>query len=117
MPYLPLFITILIALIITIAFLLFSILFGPRRETEIKEEPFECGMTPFKNEKGFKFPVKFYLIALLFLVFDIEIAFMFPWAVTFKSLGYVGFIEMIAFVVVLLIGLIYAWKTGALEWE
>ena len=101
----------------TLAFLLFSVLFGPKRVTEVKEEPFECGMIPIKKEKGLRFPIKFYLVALLFLVFDIEIAFMFPWAVTFRSLGYVGFIEMIAFVVVLLIGLVYAWKTGALEWE
>ena len=74
-------------------------------------------MVPFKEDKGRKYPIKFYLVALLFLVFDIEIAFMFPWAVTFKTLGYVGFIEMISFIVVLLVGLIYAWKTGALEWE
>jgi len=117
MSYLPLLITFLAGGVITLIFLLLSILVGPSRKTEVKGEPFECGMIPFKKAEGFRFPIKFYLVALLFLVFDIEIAFMFPWAVTFAKLGYIGFIEMLAFIIVLLVGLVYAWKTGALEWE
>jgi NADH-quinone oxidoreductase subunit A len=117
MQYLPILITFIVAAIVTLSFLFLSILFGPKRVTPVKEAPFECGMIPFKKRDNLKYPVKFYLIALLFLAFDIEIAFMFPWAVTFMTLGYLGFLEMLVFVIILFIGLIYAWKTGALEWE
>jgi NADH-quinone oxidoreductase subunit A len=96
--------------------LAFSGILGPKKTSPVKNEPFECGVenvTPFSGN----FSVKFYLIALLFLLFDIEIAFLFPWATIYRSLGLFGFIEMFIFLAVVVAGLVYAWKKGALEWD
>ncbi len=91
-------------------------LFGPRRKTEIKSMPYESGMTPIGPGTR-RMPVRFYLIAMLFILFDIEIVFMLPWAVVFRKLGLFGLVEMLIFIVILLVGYVYAWKKGALEWE
>ena len=92
-------------------------LLGPKNKmTQVKGEPFECGMDPIGIPSG-HFSVKFYLIAMLFILFDVEIVWFFPWAVILRSLGWTGIIEMFAFVFVLGLGFIYAWKKGALEWE
>jgi len=96
--------------------LAFSAILGPKKTSAVKNEPFECGVTDVAPYSG-NFSVKFYLIALLFLLFDIEIAFLFPWATIFKSLGLFGFIEMFIFLAVVVSGLVYAWKKGALEWD
>ncbi|MBN2433106.1 MAG: NADH-quinone oxidoreductase subunit A [Acidobacteria bacterium] len=96
--------------------LAFSAILGPKKQSAIKDEPFECGIANVTPYSG-NFSVKFYLIALLFLLFDIEIAFLFPWATIFKSLGLFGFIEMFVFLAVVVSGLVYAWKKGALEWD
>ena len=79
-------------------------------------EPFECGNDPIGNPRN-RFSVQFFLIALLFIIFDVEVVFIFPWAVLFRQLGWYGFIEMAVFLVILIIGLFYVWKKGALEWE
>ena len=89
---------------------------GGRRPTPVKEEPFECGEKPFQLPEG-KLSVQFYLIAMLFIIFDIEILFLFPWAVLYRRLGLFGFVEMGIFLSILIVGYVYAWKTGALEWE
>ena len=81
-----------------------------------KLSQYECGFAAFSNARG-KFDVRFYLLAILLIVFDIEAAFMFPWAVAFRDIGFIGFIEMMLFLLVLLVGYAYAWKKGALEWE
>jgi len=91
-------------------------LFGPRKKSAAKDMPYESGMDPI-GEGTRRMPVRFYLIAVLFILFDIEVVFFLPWAITFRQLGLFGWVEMVIFIVVLLIGYVYAWKKGALEWE
>ena len=93
-----------------------GVLFGPRKESEAKSMPYESGITPY-GEGTRRMPVRFYLVAVLFILFDIEVVFFLPWAVTFRQLGWFGLIEMIVFIIILLVGYVYAWKKGALEWE
>lgn len=95
-------------------FIFLTSVLGPKRPNPTKEEPFECGEKPFTLPKR-GVPVHFYLIAMLFVVFDVELAFLFPWAVLFKKLGFISFIEMSIFVFFILIGYVYALKKGALE--
>ena len=91
-------------------------IFGPRKQSEAKSMPYESGMNPY-GEGTRRMPVRFYLIAVLFILFDIEVVFFLPWAIVFRQLGLFGLIEMVIFIVVLLVGYVYAWKKGALEWE
>ena len=91
-------------------------LFGPRKASAAKSMPYESGMNPY-GEGTRRMPVRFYLIAVLFILFDIEVVFFLPWAVVFRQLGLFGLIEMVIFIVILLVGYAYAWKKGALEWE
>ncbi len=102
--------------IIATAFIVMSILIGPRKRHPVKDTPFECGIESEGYERG-SMPVRFYVIAMLFIIFDVELAFLFPWAVVFGSLGLFGFIEMLVFFLIVGAGFIYAWKIGALEWE
>ncbi|MDP7557507.1 MAG: NADH-quinone oxidoreductase subunit A [Nitrospinaceae bacterium] len=89
---------------------------GPKREFADKMEPFECGESPIVSPHQ-RFSVKFYLVAVLFVLFDIEAVFFFPWAILFKQLGMFGFIEMLLFILILGVGLLYVWKRGGLDWE
>ena len=91
-------------------------LLGPKKKSKVKEEPYESGIVPFGPGTR-RMPVRFYLIAVLFILFDIEVIFFLPWAVVFRQLGLFGLAEMGVFVAILLIGYVYAWKKGALEWE
>ncbi|NWG06052.1 MAG: NADH-quinone oxidoreductase subunit A [Chloroflexi bacterium] len=91
-------------------------MFGPKKESPAKSMPYESGMTPY-GEGTRRMPVRFYLIAVLFILFDIEVVFFLPWAITFRQLGLFGLIEMVVFIGILLVGYVYAWKKGALEWE
>jgi NADH-quinone oxidoreductase subunit A len=91
-------------------------LFGPKKESAAKSMPYESGMNPY-GEGTRRMPVRFYLVAVLFILFDIEVVFFLPWAITFRQLGLFGLIEMVIFIVILLVGYVYAWKKGALEWE
>ena len=91
-------------------------LFGPRNPTDRKSQPYESGMVPIGPGTR-RMPVRFYMVAVLFILFDIEVVFFLPWAVVFKQLGLFGLIEMFIFIVILLVGYVYAWKKGALEWE
>jgi NADH-quinone oxidoreductase subunit A len=91
-------------------------LFGPRRPTPRKSAPYESGMRPFGPGTR-RMPVAFYLVAVLFILFDIEVVFFLPWAVVFRQLGLFGLVEIFIFIVILIAGYIYAWKVGALEWE
>jgi NADH-quinone oxidoreductase subunit A len=105
-----------------IAALVVAILLGagallrPSRPSSIKAEPFECGNPPSGPAWG-RFSVKFYLTAILFIVFDVEVVFLYPWAVIFRPLGMFGFVEMAIFVLVLALGFVYVWRKGALEWD
>lgn len=114
--YLP--IAILIVLATALAFLVVVLghLFGPRHTTPRKAMPYESGMKPIGPGIR-RTPVHFYLVAVLFILFDIEVIFFLPWAVVYRDLGIVAFVEMTLFILVLLAGLVYAWKKGALEWE
>ena len=91
-------------------------LFGPKKESKVKSMPYESGMNPY-GEGTRRMPVRFYMTAVLFILFDIEVVFFLPWAITFRQLGLFGLIEMVIFIVILLVGYVYAWKKGALEWE
>ena len=91
-------------------------LFGPKRKSKVKNEPYESGM-PVIGAGTRRMPVRFYLIAVLFILFDIEVVFFLPWAIVFRQLGLFGLIEMAVFIIILLVGYVYAWKKGALEWE
>jgi NADH-quinone oxidoreductase subunit A len=91
-------------------------IFGPRKKSEAKSMPYESGMNPY-GEGTRRMPVRFYLIAVLFILFDIEVVFFLPWAIVFRELKIFGLIEMIIFIIILLVGYVYAWKKGALEWE
>jgi NADH-quinone oxidoreductase subunit A len=93
-----------------------GILFGPRHTTDIKSMPYESGMTPIGSGTR-RMPVRFYLVAMLFILFDIEMIFLLPWAIVFRKLGLFGLAEMGVFIAILLVGYFYAWKKGALEWE
>lgn len=89
---------------------------GPKRPNPAKSQPFECGKTPFSLPEG-KIPVRFYLVAMLFVLFDVELVFLFPWAVVYRQLGLLGFLEIIVFLFFLTLGFLYAWKKGALEFR
>ncbi len=89
---------------------------GRKELTDVQKIPYECGLDPAGPKEAY-FPVKFYIIAMLFIVFDIEVVFFYPWAVIYKSLGLFGFVEMIIFIFVLVLGLVYVIKRGALRWE
>ncbi len=95
--------------------ILASLLVAKRAPNLEKVSPYECGFEPFKHHPG-RFDVRFYLVAILFIIFDLEIAFLFPWAVTLKFLGWPGFFSMCLFLTVLTVGFVYEWKKGALEW-
>jgi NADH-quinone oxidoreductase subunit A len=93
-----------------------STVLGPKKPNKVKDVPFECGEEPFQLPTD-RFHVRFYLIAMLFILFDIEIVFLFPWAVVFRTLELSGFVSMLIFVLILGAGYFYAWKKGAFEWE
>ena len=93
-----------------------SYVLSPRRPTPVKASPYESGMPPLGSTRE-RFSVRFYLVAMLFIVFDLETVFMIPWGVAFRQLGLLGLIEMLVFIGVLFVGYVYAWKRGALEWE
>ena len=90
---------------------------GPRRWNRAKLEAYECGIEPTPPEIGSRFPVKYYLTAMLFILFDIEIVFLYPWAVSFNQLGPFGLVEMVAFVLTVLIAYAYVWRRGGLDWD
>lgn len=114
--YFPILLLLGFALGTAVLMMVVSFLLGPRRPYAEKGARYECGFAPISRVR-MPFDVRYYLVGILFVVFDIEAAFMFPWAVAFKDIGIVGFVEMVLFLVVLLVGYAYIWKKGALEWE
>jgi NADH-quinone oxidoreductase subunit A len=114
--YLPILVLLIIALGVAVLVIILGHSFGPRRPSARKSMPYESGMRPIGTGTR-RIPIHFYLIAVLFILFDIEVIFFLPWAVVFNQLGLFGLIEMSIFIIVLLVGFIYAWKKGALEWE
>ena len=116
LEYVAIALMIALATIIALVAIGLGTLFGPKKESEAKSMPYESGMNPY-GEGTRRMPVRFYLTAVLFILFDIEVVFLLPWAITFRQLGLFGLIEMVVFIAILLVGYIYAWKKGALEWE
>lgn len=116
MEYLPLLILIALAAVLAVLVVILGTVFGPHRPTARKAAPYESGMTPY-GPGSRRMSVRYYLVAVLFILFDVEVVFFLPWAVVFKQVKIYGFVEMLIFITILLVGYIYAWKKGALEWE
>jgi NADH-quinone oxidoreductase subunit A len=115
LPYVAVLVSFGLAGLLAALFLGAGAFLRPRRPSPVKAEAFECGNPPSGPAWG-RFSVKFYLTAILFIVFDVEVVFLYPWAVTFRPLGMFGFVEMAVFVLVLALGLVYVWRKGALDW-
>ena len=116
MEYLPILLFVIIGIGFGVMPLLAGFVLGPRRPDDEKLSPYECGFEPFEDAQ-MKFDVRFYLVAILFIIFDLEIAFLFPWAVVLDEIGMFGLSAMFLFLAILVVGFIYEWKRGALEWE
>ena len=114
--YVPVLIFLVLGGIVGVVLLTLGTVLGPRRPDSAKDSPYECGFEAFEDSR-MKFDVRYYLVAILFIIFDLEIAFLFPWAVALKQIGAAGFIAMAIFIGILVIGFIYEWRKGALEWE
>ena len=115
-PYIPLLILFLVGALITVTVFVATSMLGPKNPTPEKMTPYECG-SESTGGRFVKPSVKFYLTAILFVVFDIEAVFIYPWAVQFRTLGWFGLVEMFSFLAVVLVALVYVWRKGALEWE
>ncbi|WP_455205407.1 NADH-quinone oxidoreductase subunit A [Kaarinaea lacus] len=114
--YLPVLVFLIIGLAMGVVPIAIGYLLGPTKPYAEKLSPYECGFEAFEDSR-MKFDVRFYLVAILFIIFDLEIAFLFPWAVVLEEIGMFGFVAMAVFLGILVIGFIYEWKKGALEWE
>ena len=114
--YLPIIIFLIIALGLSCAFVIINFILSPKKPDPEKLSAYECGFEPFEDSR-MEFDVRFYLVAILFIIFDLEIAFLFPWAISLGSIGSLGFWPMIIFLSILTIGFIYEWKKGALDWD
>jgi NADH-quinone oxidoreductase subunit A len=114
--YLPILLLGIVAIGFGLVSLVFSSLIGPKKFSTLKMSPYECGCEPVGSARE-RFSIKFYIIAMLFILFDIEAVFLYPWAILYKKLGAFGLVEMGLFIVILFVGYIYVWKKGALEWE
>jgi len=114
--YFPILLFILVGLAVGIGPLVLGLLVSPHKPDAAKNSPYECGFEAFEDAR-MKFDVRYYLVAILFILFDLEIAFLFPWAVVLQEIGLFGFIAMMVFLSVLVIGFIYEWMKGALEWD
>ena len=114
--YLPILIHVLFALALAGGIVVLSILVGQHRPSRAKLQPYECGITPVGDARQ-RFSVKFYLVAMLFILFDVEAVFLYPWAVIFRELKMFGFYEMLVYILILLAGFFYVWKKGVLDWS
>ncbi len=114
--YLPILVFIALGVLIGLAPAMLGFILGPRKPDKEKNSPYECGFNPFEDAR-LPFDVRFYLVAILFIIFDLETAFLFPWAIVLRHIGWLGFGSMMLFIGILVVGFIYEWKKGALEWE
>ena len=114
--YFPILLFMLVGLAVGAAPMLLGKLLGPSRPNPEKLSPYECGFEAFEDAR-MKFDVRYYLVAILFILFDLEIAFRFPWAVVINDIGLAGFVAMMVFLAILTVGFVYEWRKGALEWE
>ncbi len=116
LSYLPILVFFGLAIVLGLTFLLAAFVIAIRRPDPEKTSAYECGFNAFDDAR-MKFDVRFYLVAILFIIFDLEVAFLFPWAISFGSIGIFGYFSMMAFLLVLTIGFVYEWRKGALEWD
>jgi NADH-quinone oxidoreductase subunit A len=114
--YFPILLFIIVGLAVGVAPLALGKLLGPSRPDPEKLSPYECGFEAFEDAR-MKFDVRYYLVAILFILFDLEIAFLFPWAAVINEIGFAGFLSMMLFLAILTVGFVYEWMKGALEWE
>ena len=114
--YFSIILFLVIALLLSIGFITLNFMLSPKNPDPEKLSPYECGFEPF-NDSRMEFDVRFYLVAILFIIFDLEIAFLFPWAISLGKIGIFGFVSMMIFLAILTIGFIYEWKKGAVDWE
>ena len=114
--YLTIIIFLGISLVLSIGFIVLNLLASPKNPDPEKLSAYECGFEPF-NDSRMEFDIRFYLVAILFIIFDLEIAFLFPWAISLGNIGIFGFVSMMIFLSILTVGFIYEWKKGALDWE
>ena len=114
--YFSILLFLLIALGLSIGFIVMNFLFSPKNPDPEKLSAYECGFEPFSDSR-MEFDVRFYLVAILFIIFDLEIAFLFPWAISLGNIGILGFVSMMIFLFILTVGFVYEWKKGALDWE
>jgi len=115
--YVPILVLAALAAVFAVFSLVMGSVAGPKRWNRAKLEAYECGIEPTPHRVGTRFPVKYYITAMLFIVFDIEIIFLYPWAVAFDRLGVFGLVEMFLFVVTVLVAYAYVWRRGGLEWD
>ncbi len=115
--FFPFAVVLFLALLVPAAMLILARLLGPYRPSPRKNDSYECGLDTVTQTVRGRFSVKFFMVAMCFLIFDIEVVFLYPWAVQFSSLGLLGMVEMFVFIGVLVVGLIYIWKRGVLSWE
>ena len=115
-PYLPVILFILVGVLVGVLPQVLGFVLGPHRPNSAKNSPYECGFEAFEDAR-MKFDVRYYLVAILFILFDLEIAFLFPWAVSLREIGMAGFWSMMLFLSILVVGFVYEWKKGALDWE
>ena len=106
----------IISLILSCGFIILNYVLAPKKPDPEKLSPYECGFEPFEDSR-MEFDIRFYLVAILFIIFDLEIAFLFPWAISLGKIGLFGFFSMMVFLGILTVGFIYEWKKGALDWE
>jgi len=114
--YLSIILFLIIALGLSVAFIVINFILSPKKPDPEKLSAYECGFEPFDDSR-MEFDVRFYLVAILFIIFDLEIAFLFPWAISLGNIGLLGFCSMMIFLFILTVGFIYEWKKGALDWE
>ena len=114
--YFPIILFLIIALALSFGFIAINYLLSPKKPDPEKLSAYECGFEPF-NDSRMEFDVRFYLVAILFIIFDLEIVFLFPWAISLGNIGLLGFVSMMMFLFILTVGFIYEWKKGALDWE
>jgi NADH-quinone oxidoreductase subunit A len=115
-PYTPILIMMAVAAVMALGGVAASAIIGPKRYNRAKLEAYECGIEPTPHAVAGRFPVKYYLVAMTFIIFDIEVVFLYPWAVAFTELGAYGLVAMLAFIVLITVPLVYEWRRGGLDW-
>ena len=115
-PYLPVLLFIIVGIAVGVLPQLLGYILGPNKPDAEKNSPYECGFEAFEDAR-MKFDVRYYLVAILFILFDLEIAFLFPWAAALRDVGLAGFVAVVIFLAILVVGFVYEWKKGALDWE